>query len=75
MRVIGPSSPLACAAALLVAGCTGTTSPTVRADLPGSDPTPIAVPSIQRPQEESAAWWFRAGAAAAHARGAGRATA
>ncbi len=30
-------------------------------------PTPIAVPSIQRPQQETAAWWFTAGAAAAHA--------
>ncbi|WP_313916218.1 alkaline phosphatase [Tahibacter sp.] len=30
-------------------------------------PTPIAVPVIQRPQQETAAWWFTAGAAAAHA--------
>lgn len=30
-------------------------------------PTPIAVPAIQRPQQETAAWWFTAGAAAAHA--------
>jgi alkaline phosphatase len=30
-------------------------------------PTAIAVPSIERPGGESAAWWFTAGAAAAHA--------
>lgn len=30
-------------------------------------PTAIAVPSIERPSGESAAWWFTAGAAAAHA--------
>jgi alkaline phosphatase len=33
----------------------------------------IAVPVIQRPQQESAQWWFRAGAASAHAHGAGTA--
>jgi alkaline phosphatase len=33
------------------------------------------VPTIRRPQEETAQWWFRAGAATAHARGADRARA
>jgi alkaline phosphatase len=33
----------------------------------------LAVPVIARPGQETAAWWFRAGAAAAHDRGAGRA--
>src|SRR5436190_22896264 len=35
----------------------------------------IEVPAIQRPGQETAAWWFRAGAASAHAHGAGHARA
>lgn len=34
-------------------------------------PASIAVPAITHPQGETAAWWFRAGAAAAHARRSG----
>jgi len=35
----------------------------------------IPVPAIQRPQGEDANWWFRSGAASAHAHGAGHAKA
>jgi alkaline phosphatase len=59
----------------LLAGCA--TSP--RSDTqPGpavAAGTSIAVPRIERPQQETAAWWFRAGAASAHAHGAGAAPA
>jgi alkaline phosphatase len=47
---------------LLVAACSGGRV----------DSTRIAVPPVERPAGESAAWWFRAGAASAHAHGAGR---
>ena len=40
-----------------------------------TSPVVIAVPAIQRPGQETAAWWFRSGAASAHAHGAGRARA
>ncbi|HJT96937.1 MAG TPA: alkaline phosphatase, partial [Rhodanobacteraceae bacterium] len=32
-----------------------------------ASPAPIAVPSIHHPDQETPDWWFRAGAAAAHA--------
>ncbi|QOW25212.1 alkaline phosphatase [Lysobacter sp. H23M47] len=59
------------APALLVAAC-ATTAPSA---VPGSAPAAnhavkVAVPTIQRPQEESAQWWFRDGAAQAAERGA-----
>jgi alkaline phosphatase len=65
------------AVGLLLAGCATTArgpapSGTAAAN-PGTDR--IEVPSIKRPEGESAAWWFRAGAASAHAHGAGRARA
>jgi alkaline phosphatase len=59
---------------LLLAGCASTpgTAPTGKL---GVAPVAIDVPSIERPGQETAAWWFRAGAASAHAHGAGRAPA
>ncbi|TDR41155.1 alkaline phosphatase [Tahibacter aquaticus] len=56
--------PLPCLLALGLTACASqpTASPHASATL-----TPIAVPQIQRPQQETAAWWFTAGAAAAHA--------
>ncbi len=59
------------APALLVAAC-ATTAPSAA---PGPAPAAnhavdVAVPMIQRPQEESAQWWFRDGAAQAAERGA-----
>jgi len=53
---------LSAAIAVTLSACASQPGPsTARA------PTPIAVPAIQRPQQETAAWWFTAGAAAAHA--------
>lgn len=53
---------LSAAVAVTLSACASQPGPsTARA------PTPIAVPAIQRPQQETAAWWFTAGAAAAHA--------
>jgi alkaline phosphatase len=69
-----PRTALAAFASALVlclAGCaSGGPAPVARAAA-----VPITVPTIHRPQEETAAWWFRAGAATAHARGADRARA
>lgn len=66
MRRSSPLRPaLACAAiATFVAGCATTA--------PSRAPAGIAVdvPAIERPAGESAAWWFRDGAAQAAARGA-----
>jgi alkaline phosphatase len=67
------TAPTALALALL-AGCASTGQTVARTE-PPSAPVPIAVPKIQRPGEETSAWWFRSGAAAAHARGADRARA
>ena len=51
--------------------CLLTLALTARASQPTTSPQaasrPIAVPQIQRPQGETAAWWFTAGAAAAQA--------
>lgn len=57
---------LALATTLLCGACAST------APAPASAPTGFAVevPAIQRPQGETTAWWFRAGAAQAAARGA-----
>ena len=71
------SPRLAAAFALVVVlsgGCTAPGAP--RADAPVAPArAAIAVPAIVHPREETAAWWFRAGAAAAQARGADRARA
>jgi alkaline phosphatase len=40
--------------------------------MPTTAPVPIDIPAIRHPQVETAAWWFRNGAATAHARGADR---
>lgn len=60
---------LAALAVGVVAGCA--TAPQ-RAPLRPAAPLPVEVevPAIQRPEGETAAWWFRAGAAEAAARGA-----
>jgi alkaline phosphatase len=61
------------AVAMALAGC-ATTAPAP--DGAGaSAQASIEVPAIQRPGQESAAWWFRAGSASANAHGAGRAQA
>ena len=57
--------------ALLVAAC-ASTAPAV-APLPapsGNHEVTVEVPAIQRPQQETAQWWFRDGAAQAASRGA-----
>jgi alkaline phosphatase len=46
-----------------------------RAPAPPAVPAPIAIEAIDRPGGETAAWWFRAGAAAAASRGAATASA
>lgn len=60
----------------LVGGCASTGNGVANAEA-GASPAvapgvPIDVPSIERPRQESAAWWFRSGAASANAHGAGR---
>jgi alkaline phosphatase len=60
------------AALVLLAGCATPAHPRAPAAF---DDAPITVPAIRRPSEETAAWWFRNGAATAHARGADRARA
>jgi alkaline phosphatase len=59
---------------MLLAGC-ATTSPAPTGSRAATAQAQIEVPSIQRPAGETAAWWFRAGAASAHAHGAGHAKA
>jgi alkaline phosphatase len=70
---------LALAAAALLAGCLPPGGAVLRnAPAPADSAAaivPIEVPSITRPQGESSAWWFRQGAATAHARGADHARA
>jgi alkaline phosphatase len=61
--------------ALLAFACTLAASPSVSARLkaPVAPPKPVTavvVPKIERPSGETPAWWFRAGAAQAAARGA-----
>ncbi|MGH8028948.1 MAG: alkaline phosphatase [Arenimonas sp.] len=68
-----------CAAATLLAGClppqgAGLRNTAVSATA-DSAIIPIAMPVIQRPRDETGAWWFRSGAATAHARGSDRARA
>lgn len=53
---------LSAAVAVTLSACASQPGPSA-----ARTPTPIAVPAIQRPQQETAAWWFTAGAAAAHA--------
>jgi alkaline phosphatase len=53
---------LPAAVAVILSACASQPGPSA-----ARAPTPIAVPAIQRPQQETAAWWFTAGAAAAHA--------
>ena len=62
---------------MLLAGCATTSQGPATVGRPAATPpeTEIAVPAIKRPQQEDAGWWFRAGAASAHAHGAGRAQA
>ncbi len=55
--------------ATLASGCGAIATTSARPE-PG-----VSVPDIQRPGQETAEWWFRAGAAAARSRGAGRARA
>ncbi|WP_022968097.1 alkaline phosphatase [Arenimonas oryziterrae] len=66
---------IALLAVLGLAGCAAT--PVSRSPAPAVATTtaPITVPAIARPQGESPAWWFRAGAASAQSRGAGQARA
>jgi alkaline phosphatase len=69
-----------CAAAVFIGGCSTPQGAGLRhVDAPvathRAEPVPIDVPAIRRPQGETSAWWFRSGAAAAHARGADRARA
>jgi len=59
---------------MLLAGC-ATTAPAPAGSAAAPAEVAIAVPAIQRPAGENAAWWFRAGAASAHAHGAGHAQA
>jgi len=61
---------LACSLLVTLAGCASAPAPT---GATGAGPAAgeIAVPAIARPNGETAAWWFRAGAAAAHARASG----
>lgn len=56
---------LACAIVVAVAGCT--TAPPAASASPG---IVVDVPRIERPGGETAAWWYRAGAAQAASRGA-----
>jgi len=65
-----PLSPLLLTA-FAVAGC-ATTAPRDNDAAAARDVAPIEVPAIQRPQHESAAWWYRAGAARAAENGAMR---
>jgi len=57
---------------LLLGGCTLAGPPATGPASAPSAATRIEVPAIARPGGENAAWWFRAGAASAHAHGAGR---
>jgi len=54
-----------------LAACASTPAPPRPADPAVAARGDIAVPAIVRPDGETAAWWFRAGAAAAHSRAAG----
>ncbi len=73
MRVRSVSTlpfPAVLLAVLLPAACTS-----VPASPPAAQAASLSVPAIVRPDGETPAWWFRAGAIAAHDNGAGRARA
>ncbi|MDN5780994.1 MAG: alkaline phosphatase, partial [Luteimonas sp.] len=61
--------PLACLATLLAA-CSGNVRDTVPTGAAAGAPAPIDVPDVAHPQGETAAWWYRSGAARAAANGA-----
>lgn len=61
--------PLAACIATLLSACATAPAPRAPADQAGAA-IPVDVPAIQRPGGETAAWWFRDGAAQAAARGA-----
>ena len=61
--------PLACLATLLAA-CSGNVRDAAPARAATGAIAPIDVPTIARPQGETAAWWYRSGAARAAANGA-----
>lgn len=65
------SASIVLAPALLVVACATTAPPAAPSAAPAAvSALEVAVPTIQRPQEESAQWWFRDGAAQAAIRGA-----
>jgi len=69
MRVPSPASlPLACLATLLAA-CSGNVREAAPAN-PAVAIAPVEVPAVAHPQGETAAWWYRSGAAHAAANGA-----
>src|SRR3546814_30474 len=61
--------PLACLATLLAA-CSGNVRDTAPAGSAAHPVQPIEVPDVAHPQGETAAWWYRSGAARAAANGA-----
>src|SRR3546814_14789891 len=61
--------PLACLATLLAA-CSGNVRDTAPAGSAAHPVQPIEVPDVAHPQGETAAWWYRRGAARAAANGA-----
>src|SRR3546814_13522935 len=61
--------PLACLATLLAA-CSGNVRDTAPAGPAAHPVPPIEVPDVAHPQGETAAWWYRSGAARAAANGA-----
>ncbi len=62
-------TPLLCCLVTLLAACASAPVLPMQAP-PGSDAIVVDVPRIERPAGETAAWWFRDGAAQAAARGA-----
>ncbi len=63
--------PLACLATLLAA-CSGNVRDTPQAGEVAGSIAPVEVPAVAHPQGETAAWWYRSGAARAAANGAMR---
>src|SRR3546814_18025213 len=61
--------PLACLATLLAA-CSGNVRDTAPAGSAAHPVPPIEVPDVAHPQGETAAWWYRSGAAREAANGA-----
>ena len=70
---MGRGQIAACLLAALLCACATTQGPAL-ADA-ASTSAAIPIPAIEHPQQETAAWWFRAGAATARNHGAGRARA